>query len=151
MKQPLAISTLTTLTLLGLSAVATAQDTTAAQDDAATREKESAAESAATEWLYYVDAGEYITAWNDAATMFKDQVTPDAWQDAASKARGPLGKLRSRARKTIRYATMLPGAPDGEYVLLQFDAVFENKAAAVESVATVLDNGVWRVTGYFIR
>jgi hypothetical protein len=36
--------------------------------------------------------------------------------------------------KSAEYKTSLPGAPDGEYVVLIFNTVFENKKAAVETV-----------------
>jgi len=45
-----------------------------------------------------------------------------------------------------------PGAPDGEYVVLQYHASCEHKAAAVETVtATREPDGAWRVVGYFVR
>jgi hypothetical protein len=46
----------------------------------------------------------------------------------------------------------LPGAPDGEYVVIQFKTAFENKKFAIETVTPMLDgDGKWRVSGYFIR
>lgn len=42
--------------------------------------------------------------------------------------------------------------PEGKYVVVQFDTVFEKKAGAVETAAMMLDaDGAWRVSGYFIR
>ena len=114
-------------------------------------EKETAAEAAALDWLSYVDAGEYVTSWSNAGALFKKQVTPQGWEDAATSARKPLGVVRSRKVQAAQYSTSLPGVGDGEYVVLQFATSFENKAAGVETVATVLEDGVWRVVGYFIR
>jgi hypothetical protein len=114
-------------------------------------EKESAAESAALDWLSYVDAGRYVTSWTNAGATFKKQLTPQAWEDAVSRARKPLGVLRSRKVKAAQYANSLPGAPDGQYVVLQFDSSFENKAQGIETVTTVFEAGAWRVVGYFIR
>jgi hypothetical protein len=46
----------------------------------------------------------------------------------------------------------LPGAPDGEYVVIQFATSFENKKSAIETVTPMLDSdGEWRVSGYFIK
>lgn len=114
-------------------------------------EKETAAEAAALEWLSYVDAGEYVTSWSNSGAMFKKQLTPQAWEDAAGNARKPLGAMRSRKVQAAQLATSLPGAPDGEYVVLQFASSFENQASGVETVATVFEGGAWRVVGYFIR
>lgn len=50
------------------------------------------------------------------------------------------------------FTRTMPGAPDGQYVVLQYETSFENKAAAAETVSLVIDtDAVWRVTGYFIR
>jgi hypothetical protein len=46
----------------------------------------------------------------------------------------------------------LPGAPDGEYVVIQFEASFEKKKAAVETVTPMVDeDGEWRVSGYYLK
>ena len=42
----------------------------------------------------------------------------------------------------------MPGAPDGEYVVIQYRAAFANKAEAVETVTPMLDKGgTWRCPG----
>ena len=67
-------------------------------------------------------------------------------------ARAPLGALKSRVFKTATFTRSLPGAPDGEYVVIQFDTRFENKAAAVETVTPMRQkDGSWKVSGYYIR
>jgi hypothetical protein len=46
----------------------------------------------------------------------------------------------------------MPGAPDGEYVVVQFDTTFENKQTALESVVMMKQSdGSWRVAGYRIK
>ena len=99
-----------------------------------------------------MDNEQYEASWEQAAELFKRAVTKEQWQQAASGVRKPLGPLVSRKLKSRQYTEQLPGAPDGQYVLIQFDAVFENKAAAVETVTPMLDpDGTWRVSGYYIR
>ena len=66
--------------------------------------------------------------------------------------REPLGKLISRKVKTKAYRTSLPGAPDGEYVVIEFETSFENKKVAVETVTPMMGkDGAWRVSGYYIK
>jgi hypothetical protein len=63
-----------------------------------------------------------------------------------------LGPFVSRELTGSHYATSLPGAPDGEYVVLTFQAKFENKASAIETVTPMKDtDGSWRVSGYFVK
>lgn len=60
--------------------------------------------------------------------------------------------MQSRKLKSATYTKTLPGAPDGEYVVIQYDSSFVNKKSAVETVTPMLDkDGKWRVSGYFIR
>jgi len=128
--------------VLGLSAP------TARADAAA----EQAAQAGAASWLALVDQQKYAESWDQAAKLFKGAVTKEQWQSAAAGARGPLGKLISRKLKSSQYTEKLPGAPDGRYVVIQYDAVFERKAQAVETVTPMADpDGAWRVSGYFIR
>jgi Protein of unknown function (DUF4019) len=113
---------------------------------------EDAAQAAAESWLKLVDQGQAEASWDQAAKLFKGAVTKDQWKQALTGARGPLGKLVSRKLKSRDYSEKIPGAPDGKYVVIQYDSVFEKKASAVETVTPMLDpDGVWRVSGYFIR
>lgn len=113
--------------------------------------KEEAAKRAALEWLSLVDAMQYETSWKEAASLFKTQVSASDWAKAATAARSPLGDLVARHLISATFVTSLPGAPDGDYVVLQFQTGFENKAQAVETVTPMLDEGHWRVSGYYIR
>jgi hypothetical protein len=66
--------------------------------------------------------------------------------------RMPLGKMISRKLKTSAYKTTLPGAPDGQYVVIQFETSFQNKKSAIETVTPMFDHdGRWRVSGYYIK
>ena len=57
-----------------------------------------------------------------------------------------------RTLKSKQYATELPGAPDGRYVVIQFETSFANKRSAVETVTPMKqDDGTWRVSGYFVK
>jgi hypothetical protein len=113
---------------------------------------EDAAQAAAESWLKRVDAGDYAGSWEQAARVFKGAVKQDGWVQMCGGVRVPLGKLTSRKLKSREYTEKLPGAPDGRYVVIQYDTVFENKSAAVETIVPMADpDGAWRVSGYFIR
>lgn len=115
-------------------------------------EAETAAVTAAEAWLSLVDAGEYAESWEEAAQVFKGGVTQEQWVQTMQTVREPLGKNISRELKSKRYQTSLPGAPDGEYVIIQFQASFENKTSAVETITPMLDkDGKWRVSGYYMK
>lgn len=68
------------------------------------------------------------------------------------KARSPLGRLVSRKLESAKFTHELPGAPAGDYVVIQYDTNFEKKSGATETVTPMKDkDGVWRVSGYFIK
>ena len=123
-----------------------------AQPLRADEEAEKAAVKVAEEWLALIDEGEYKKSWEEAAVLAKTAVEVDQWGHTIRNARMPFGALKSRKVKSAEYTTSLPGAPDGHYVVVQFDTSFEHKAAAIETVTPMKDpDGVWRVSGYFIK
>jgi uncharacterized protein DUF4019 len=111
-----------------------------------------AAESAALDWLHSVDAGNYAQSWRSASSLFRQKVSESQWQSAAASARAPLGTLKSRKLLSATPKNALPGAPDRQYVVIQFASSFEYKAGAIETVTPVMDiDGKWRVSGYYIN
>jgi hypothetical protein len=111
-----------------------------------------AAVKAAESWLSLVDSGTYEESWKAAASLFREKVTAAQWEDAVRSARGPLGPVESRKRVTAQFTRTLPGAPDGEYVVIRYETTFQKKKSSVETVTPMKDNdGVWRVAGYTIQ
>ena len=111
-----------------------------------------AAAQAAEKWLSLVDSGRYAESWRDAASLFRAKITAAQWEQAVRSARDPLGKLVSRKLVSAQFTRTLPGAPDGEYVVLRYETVFEKKQTAAETVTPMKDSdGVWRVAGYYIQ
>ena len=113
---------------------------------------EKAAVEAAKTWLKLVDEGKYIESYNEAAEYFKNAITKEQWEQSLKAARTPLGKSLTRTVKSAKFMTSLPGAPDGKYVVIQFETSFENKKSATETITPMLDkDGKWRVSGYIIK
>jgi len=110
------------------------------------------AQKAADSWLAVVDKADYAGSYDKASSYFKSALTKQKWVEALNASRGNFGKLVSRKVNNAQYTTSLPGAPDGEYVVIQYDTSFENKKSSVETVAMMLDkDGQWRAAGYFIK
>ena len=114
--------------------------------------KEKNAVAAAEKWLEMIDNGQYIKSWREASEYFKNAVDKNQWLQSMEGVRKPLGDILSRKVKSTSYHTSLPGAPDGEYVVIQFETSFENKKSAIETVTPMLEkDGTWRVAGYYIK
>ncbi len=117
----------------------------------ASDEKKRDADGAAGKWLALIDGQQYRDSWDQAASLFKLQVGVDHWLQSITAARKPLGNMISRKLISATYATSLPGAPDGDYVVLQYQTTFSYKKSAVETVTPMLDDNHWRVSGYYVR
>jgi hypothetical protein len=114
--------------------------------------KTESARIVAEKWLALVDAQKYGESWQNGAAYFKKAVSEKQWSQSMTSFRKPLGKVLSRSLASKTYTNRLPGAPDGEYVVLQFKTSFEKKSASIETVTPMLDtDGVWRVSGYYFK
>ncbi len=115
-------------------------------------EAERAALHAAEVWLELVDQGQYGESWDEAAQYFKKAVSRQTWEESLEAVRTPLGSNTSRTVQSMQYRTSLPGAPDGDYVVIEFRSSFENKRSAIETVTPMLEEDqTWRVSGYYIK
>jgi len=103
-------------------------------------------------WLKLSDRGQYSESWKTAAELFRNAISREQWNASLSAVRKPLGKVIKRSVKSKQYATSLPGAPDGEYVVIQYETSFEKKKFSIETVTPMLEkDGKWRVSGYYIK
>lgn len=119
-----------------------------AQED----QRVSDAKAAAASWLVLLDAGQYAETWTQSASPFRAAVSQENWLKAATQVRTPLGAVTTRTLKSAQFTRTLPNVPEGEYVVIQYDTNFANKAGTVETITPMRDkDGRWRVSGYFVR
>ncbi|HNW28284.1 MAG TPA: DUF4019 domain-containing protein [Spirochaetota bacterium] len=106
----------------------------------------------ATDWLHLIDDGNYAQSWSETAGIFRNAVPRDKWVSTMTSLRKPFGETICRSLRSREYMTSLPGAPDGEYVVIIFKTSFKNKKDSLETVTTMKDtDGKWRVSGYYIK
>ena len=110
------------------------------------------ATTASREWLSVVDAGQYGQSWDEAAALFKHNITKSQWERAVGAVREQLGALKTREIESAQPAHRLPGVPDGDYVVIVYRSSFAAVPAATETVTPMRDaDGHWRVAGYRIK
>jgi hypothetical protein len=112
---------------------------------------EQAATEAAQSWLALIDNGSYAESWEQSAAPFKNSMTAEKWTKMLKPIRGRAGTVKSRTLASREYMTSLPNAPKGEYVIIQFKTDFAEKKGAIETVTPMLENGQWKVSGYYIK
>src|SRR5450631_168551 len=138
---------LKTLAALALAAAITALSAMGAEElDTAP------AMTAAQAWLTRVDAGSYGESWDESAAYFQEKVPKVQWQTSLDTKRTPLGGMVARKIRKATYARALPNAPEGEYVVIEFDTAFENLPQSTETVTSMRGkDGSWKVAGYLIK
>ncbi len=113
--------------------------------------KKSAIESARI-WLAQVDADKYGESWDQSAELFRSVLTREQWVVSMNSVHKPRGGVVKRELLGATLMTNPPGAPPGEYVVIQFSTDFANKKGAIETVTPMREeDGTWRVSGYFIK
>src|SRR5580700_5489895 len=112
---------------------------------------EEEASTAGQKWLSLVDDKKYEESWNQAASMFRDQVKQEAWVVSLKRFREPLGALVSRTSSRVDFAKTLRGAPDGDYAIIHYTTAFQNKSDVTERLTLVKEDGRWQAAAYAIH
>jgi len=130
----------------------------------------------AKKWLSLLDQEAYSKSWLETSAQFRDEVASITWEKQMDSIRRPVGNLTSRFFISADEEDNLAGAQKGRYAIIQFQSsfvkknsvdpnvhvmtppnvdqssLFESKRDAIESVTLELEkDGVWRVSGYFIK
>ena len=119
---------------------------------AADAKPEALARAAAEKWLALVDAGKYDESWSEMSAPFKNEVSKRKWKNTIGEIRKPLGKVSARKLKFAEYAKELPGAPEGEHVVVHFETSFDRKPGTTEKITLMLGQDlIWRVSSYSVK
>ena len=109
------------------------------------------AEEAALAWLEAIDQGKYEQAWEAASPLLKTTLSPSMLQRVVALARGEVGSVESRRRIRMSQYTSMPGAPRNDYKEFAFQTRFSDNQRVVEVVTPHLEEGIWRVSGYYVQ
>ncbi len=103
-------------------------------------------------WLSFVDKGDYSKSWEQAAEIFRTMVTKAEWEAKLNTFRKPLGKVSERKVKSKQFTTTLTNAPQGEYVVLEYETAFAHQKTLTETVTCIRGKDEkWKVAGYYIN
>ena len=88
-------------------------------------------------YLDLLDQDRYEEAWLTMSTFFQALNDQAQWQNRQQVIRAVYGSLLSREFLRISYRQSYSQSPDGQYVIVQYKSIFQNKADTYETV--VLD------------
>ncbi len=110
---------------------------------------EQAAQKGAEAWVPLWDGGKYDESYQELAEHTRKDFSKRQWFVYWSAARKPLGKLKSRKLIEAKHIKSLPGVPDQEGAMLQYESSFENKESVIETFGMMREkDGIWRVANY---
>jgi len=109
-------------------------------------------EDASIAWLTLLDEGQYEASWEQASGIFRSEVKKSNWLDLVEGLRKPLGSFRGRALRSVIAITDPVDSPEGEFILMTFDAGFELRQDMIETLTMFQGaDGTWQTAGYFIK
>ena len=82
--------------------------------------EEQAAQRQALGFLVYLDHGRYADSYAYTGMLIRSQLDRTAFSTQIEKARAGTGAMQSRDVTDVNYATSLPEAPEGQYVVLHY-------------------------------
>ncbi|MBJ39296.1 MAG: hypothetical protein CMD83_12665 [Gammaproteobacteria bacterium] len=102
-------------------------------------------------WVRLEDEGHYARSWAEASDYLRSQIPQEIWLKGMESGRSPAGVVVTRQLTSVRYQTKFPGAPDGEFMVVQFGTSFETRPDVREIVTPMRDpDGKWRVAAYLV-
>lgn len=102
-------------------------------------------------WLALLDADKFDACFDALAPAVKGQIDKNDFQSSLTSVREQYGVAKSRRPSKVTFTHKLPGSPDGDYVVLQYDTDFAKHPHAVETVIPMRTTDGWKVSGYFVR
>lgn len=114
-------------------------------------DKAEKASAAAMQFLQLLDSGKYAESWQVSATLMKGRVTEQEWIEKLTKARELSGAVVARTENDVSYSKTAKDSPDGEYISMIFDTKYQRAEKVSEYVTVMLEDGGWKVAGYFMQ
>lgn len=90
--------------------------------------------SQATSYLELLDQQKLEEAWQYSAPLFKALNDKLQWQQRIKAIRNAYGPVSVRTLRLSSHRSTYTNAPDGDYLFIQFNSTFENKANGIETV-----------------
>ncbi|MGB8378714.1 MAG: DUF4019 domain-containing protein, partial [Rhodanobacteraceae bacterium] len=96
------------------------------------------------------DAMDYEAVWARTSTYLRSLISHSDWPKAISAYRSGMEKLRERTFDSFGFSDTLDGAPPARYALLTYRSNFGEQKGR-EKIVLVLEDGEWKLAGYFVR
>jgi hypothetical protein len=98
-----------------------------------------------------VASGDFQAAYWQGSVLLQRSAGEQEWVRDIARLHDLLGPVEQRSLRAIRSVATFPHLPDGDYLILHYDARTTYKEKAAEVILIVRQNNVWSVCAYSIR
>jgi hypothetical protein len=98
-----------------------------------------------------IDSGNSSAAYSQASPLLRLAQDEQEFAIAIERGQKLLGPVQQRQLTALRSIGIYPRFPDGDYLIVQFEAVTQYKSKAVEVILLRHQDNVWLVVDYSIR
>ena len=107
--------------------------------------------TAAERFARMIDSGNSSTAYSQASTLLRLAQNEQEFVTDIERAHLLLGPVQQRQLTALRSIGIYPRFPDGDYLIVQFEARTRHKNKAAEVILLRHEDSVWQVADYSIR
>ena len=107
--------------------------------------------AAAEHFARIIDSGNSSTAYTQASPLLRLAQDEQEFATAIERTHQLLGPVQQRQLTALRAIGIYPRFPDGNYLIVQFEARTMHKDKAAEVILLRHQDGVWLVADYSIR
>jgi hypothetical protein len=113
--------------------------------------EEQAAQRQALGYLGYLDQGRFADSYAYTGLLMRNQLDPQTYAAKIENMRSGVGALQGRQLIDANLVNSVPGAPEGQYIVVHYHANYLNLNDAVDTITLAFQKGYWRVIGYYIK
>jgi len=105
----------------------------------------------AREFAQMIDSRKAEAAYAQASTLLRVSRDQQEWSQTINRSYALLGPVQERTLVAVRSVQTFPKLPDGEYLIVQFNAQTAHKSKAAEVILLHQQGSDWLVADYSIR
>ena len=105
----------------------------------------------AEQYVTIIDSADFEQAYRTASRYLHLTQPSEEWLWEQNRSRQLLGAVLTRQLKTVRSRDAYPSLPDGDYLIVCYEARAEHKQKAIEVLLLKQEAGEWLVCKYSIR
>lgn len=111
----------------------------------------STAITTAERFVVMLDNNHDRQAYEQTSALLQLQTQADTWIHEQRMTSKMLGNILNRRLFTVKARETYPGLPDGNYLIVAFEAETQHKAKAIEVLLLKEESSDWQVCKYSIR